>query len=122
MNIFGWLSTGRAFARPVRSGASPSGARPANSGALHQSHAYDTKSQVRPARASIAHILPLMRSGGLSAFPVGMAGTATRATSPANYVAMVRNAYLTNAVAQRACRLVAEALSGAPFAYISTVP
>ncbi len=127
MNIFGWLSTGRAFARPANSRASSSGARPANSRASssgarpansrapNAAAAYESKSQHRPSRASPAHILPLMRSGGLSALPYGIAGMATGPAPLADYITQVRESYLANAVAQRACRLVAEAISGAPF-------
>jgi HK97 family phage portal protein len=129
MNIFGWLSTGRAFARPDKmrgdtSGARPdkmrgdtSGARPDKTRAPFTGAYPETKSSGGTAQS----YLPLARSTGISAIALGMPGVGTGTSRlsaigspPADYATQVRGAYLSNAVAQRACRMVAEALAGAP--------
>jgi HK97 family phage portal protein len=73
MNIFGWKSTGRAFARPA-------------------------KARVQQDRLS-----------GVRTY-----GQAALGEWPRNYEAQMREGYLSNAIAQRAVRLVAEGMASAP--------
>ncbi len=112
MNLFGWLTTGRAFARPAGSHMAPNmpPAAPQN--------------RVQHPAPPLARGWPGPASGGGSfahgQFPLGYAGRPVDDPAPVplsaqGYAAQVRQAYLGNAVAQRACRTLAEGVGGIAF-------
>jgi HK97 family phage portal protein len=125
MNIFGWLSTGRAFARPAFSRAQNTGIQNAaqnyvalRSGTKAAGRApLDQRPAIGSTHPSYLSALPLgLMGGGLvggSLMGGHLAGSGSP-IGPADYAAQVQSSFASNAVAQRAARLVAEAIADAP--------